>query len=53
MSQEAIIGLGILAVAIAFGMMAYFLMSNRRAQQKRTLSIISGQSSGSVSEINQ
>ncbi len=50
MSQEAIIGLGILAVAIAFGMMAYFLMSNRRALQKRTLSIISGQSSGPVSE---
>lgn len=44
MSQEVIIGLGILAVALALGMMALFLMSNRKTQQKRALSIISGQS---------
>lgn len=46
MAPGMIIGLGILAVAIAFGMMAYFLMSNRKSQQKRTLSIISGQAVG-------
>lgn len=44
MSQAMIIALGIFAVAIAFGMMAYFLISNRKEQQKRTISIISGQS---------
>jgi tight adherence protein B len=43
MPQEIIIGLGILAVALAIGLMALFLINNRKAQQKRTLSIISGQ----------
>lgn len=46
MSQGLIIALGILAIAIALGMMAYFLISNRKSQQKRIISIISGQSAG-------
>ncbi len=50
MSQHLIIGLGILAVAIAVAMMAYFLVNNRKQQQRRTLSIITGQSGGVVSE---
>lgn len=50
MSQQLIIGLGIVAVAIALGMMGYFLVSNRKQQQKRTLSIITGQSAGITSE---
>jgi tight adherence protein B len=50
MSQEIILGLGILAVALAVGMMAYFLINNRKAQQKRALSIISGQSAAGNTE---
>lgn len=50
MSQELIIALGLLAVGIACGMMAYFVIANRKSQQKRTLSIISGQSGGMITE---
>lgn len=39
-------GLGLLAVAIALGMMAYFLRAGRVAQKQRALSIISGRSAG-------
>lgn len=41
-----IIFAGMIAVSLVLGMMAYFLMANRKQQQKRTLSIISGQSGG-------
>lgn len=44
MSQSMIILAGSFAILIAVGMMAYFLISNRKSQQQRTLSIISGQS---------
>lgn len=50
MSQGLIIALGILAIAIALGMMAFFLMNSRKEQRKRTLSIISGQAVGNESE---
>ena len=46
MSQEIIFGLGILAVALTVALTAYFLINNRKAQQKRTLSIITGQPAG-------
>lgn len=50
MSQEMIIGLGILAVAILLTMIAYFLRSNRQEQQRRTLSVIYGKAAGPVKE---
>ena len=50
MSQEIIFGLGILAVALTVALTAYFLINNRKAQQKRTLSIITGQPAGMNTE---
>jgi tight adherence protein B len=46
MSQSMIIFAGLIAVAVVLAMMGYFLIANRKQQQKRTLSIISGQSGG-------
>ena len=50
MSQEMIIVLGGLAVAIVFFMIAYFLRMNREDTQKRTLSIIAGKAAGVKTE---
>ncbi|MBP9868149.1 MAG: type II secretion system F family protein [Alphaproteobacteria bacterium] len=44
MSQNLIIFLGLLVVAVILGMMAALIMNNRKDQQKRVMAIIAGKS---------